>query len=112
MRILQIQKAYDYYIEHNSRWPDILINKMSNEKYSNSLSYTDLEFLKKKEFRGHTLNSYNLFTNNSLASYLPAVLNNYGSVFDKSINAITNFNKRKSLRIKRLNINKLQFIYY
>jgi hypothetical protein len=112
MRILQIQKAYDYYIVNNSRWPDILINKMSNEKYSNSLSYTDLEFYIKKEFRGHTLNSYNLFTNNSLASFLPAVLNNYGSVFDKSINAITHINKRKSLRIKRLNINKFEFIYY
>jgi len=84
---------------------------MSNDKNSDSLSYSNLEFYKKKEFRVHTLNSFNLFKNNSLAYYLPSVINNYKSDFYKNIKAIT-YNKRLSRRIRRLKVNKFEFIYY
>jgi hypothetical protein len=110
IRILQIQKAYDYYIKNYSNWPSNLIKKLSDTDKSKSVRYSKLEFNETKIFRLHTLNSYNLFINNSLNFYLPAVRNNYLNDFYININSIKR--KFRSSKIRNLSINRLQLIYF
>jgi hypothetical protein len=110
IRILQIHKAYDYYIKNYSNWPLNLIKKVSDTDQSKSLTYSKLEFNETKIFRLHTLNSYNLFINNSLNFYLPAVKNNYLNDYYININSIKR--KFRSSKIRNLSINRLQLIYF
>jgi hypothetical protein len=110
MRVLQIQKAYDYYIKNYSSWPQKLITKLSDTDVSKSVTYNRLEFNESKIFRLHTLNTYNLFHNNSLAFYLPAVKNNYINDYYNNISYIRR--KFKIRQIENLSINRIQLIYY
>jgi hypothetical protein len=110
MRVLQIQKAYDYYIKNYSSWPQNLIKKLSDTDQFKSVTYSKLEFNEEKIFRLHTLNTYNLFHNTSLSYYLPAVKNNYINDYYNNLNSI----KRKFTirKLGNLSINRIQLIYY
>ena len=109
IKILQIKKAYEFYINNSSPWPITLVNKLKNGKSYRSLNYNNLEFFNNIEDRYHSLNTYTL-NNNSLSSYLSSLKDQYLTTYINNVNSIRN-GKLKT-RINKSRINKIEFIYY
>jgi hypothetical protein len=112
IKLLQIKKAYNFYINNSNPWPAQLINIMKDKQSFQILNYNNLEFENIKEDRSHFLNTY-LSDNKELYSYLSPLNNNYGSDFIKNIKFKLNeshFNKNYSVVYPK--INNLEFVYY
>ena len=109
IRILQIKKAYDYYINNNMRWPADLINNMKEGKKNKQLNYTNIEYFKFIEDRQHTLNTY-ILPNENISSYLPMYKDNYLIAFKRNIDLIHNWKLKD--KVLNYDINNLQFVYY
>jgi len=121
IKILQIKKAYDFYMKNSSSWPEKLINIMKDRKTPNHLNYNNLEYYREKDDRYLYLNSY-LIENNQLYSYISTIYSNTITGFNNNINllkkSLTSFTKKKNILInnkihkrKSSRLIKQQFIY-
>jgi hypothetical protein len=105
-RSIEIKKAYLYYINNASSWPNDLLLKMNNMNKPHSLNYSNLEFFNEKEERFHYLNSYTLKYNN-LSDFIPIISKRYKSLVRNYIKFISDITRRKPIII-----NKYNYIYY
>lgn len=104
IRILQIKKAYDYYIDNSYRWPMLLLNKMNNNIFG-KFNYNNLEYYNDLELIDYKLESYAI-PNYTLFSYFSSIKNNYILAYNKNIKSIKKFNNKKKFeKIKYLIFN-------
>jgi len=108
IRILQIRKAYQYYNEYSARWPNKLINLLSNNKLG-KYNYGMMEWYDEDNLKNYQLESYNIPYNN-LNEFFSNNKYNYIFAFNKTINAIRRFKIKKN--IWRNRINNLQYMNY
>jgi hypothetical protein len=108
IRILQIKRAYNFYIDNSFRWPKHILNILNNNLFG-KLNYTNMEWYNDNELRTHKLESYAL-PNDTLSRYLSSIKNNYIFAFNQNIRSIKKFKIKK--KIWRNKITNLQFMYY
>lgn len=108
LKILEIQKAYNYYIENSTPWPRDLFLKINHSNNVISRNYKDLEFVNTKQERFHFLNSYTLLYNN-ISSFIPLYGFKYNRVYMDYIKFINNI---KYLRKNPSKFTRNEYIYY
>jgi len=95
-RWFQIKKAYDYFNEYNTRWPDSLVDIMKDSQSRHYLSYDKLEFFNEKLEKQQMLSTYPI-EKNYLKSYLSIVNNHYLKTMYNYIDKLS-----KSISIKHM----------
>jgi len=108
IRILQIKKAYDFYIDNSYRWPIFLLNKMNNNLLG-KFNYNNLEYYNHRQLRHYKLESY-VIPNYTLYSYFSSIKNNYLLAYNKNIKSIKKLYYKKKVWKKK--ISNLQFMFY
>jgi len=111
LRWSQVNKAYNYYNENNTRWPINLIEIMKESNTSHYLNYNNLEFFNSKLEKAYILNTYPLYTAR-LNNYLPSVKYNYIHAFNNNINKIKNWSIKNKFINKKGKINSIRYVYY
>jgi hypothetical protein len=111
LRWSQVNRAYNFYNENNSRWPDNLINIMKGNNSSHYLNYNTLEFFNSKLEKNYILNTYPL-NKAKLNNYLPSVKFHYVNAFKNNFKTIKNWSIKNKLIYKKGKINSIRYVYY